>query len=138
MNLLQTGSIADTLIDAKQSKGLIESLATKDDLPFSNITNCHGTTFASGQVWIENDQVGALMKGDRYRELNKSENPQEGDVGIYGNAQHSVRVETKWRNSYLVNTKGGITSQRIDTAARAWTKPSDKLKYFTQRPKPKK
>jgi RHS repeat-associated protein len=32
-------------------------------------TNCHGTTFADGQYWLNNDQVPALLKGDGYKEV---------------------------------------------------------------------
>jgi hypothetical protein len=147
MQILETntdskGKTSESLLSVEQSKGIIERGAGPGESPLSNITNCHGTTFASGQAWIENDQVGALMKGDRYRELGKSEAAQVGDVGIYGNADHSVRVNSVNAQGVVnVISKGGITRQRIAApgpgSGTAWATPTDKLRYFTQRTKPK-
>lgn len=58
----------------------------------SDESDCHGTTFAKGQVWINNDQVEAIIKGDNYT---KTKEPQPGDVGVYrtgGSVEHSVIV----------------------------------------------
>jgi hypothetical protein len=32
-------------------------------------TDCHGVTFAEGQVWINNDQVDKLLIGDNYESI---------------------------------------------------------------------
>jgi RHS repeat-associated protein len=137
------GETSETLLNTDESKTIIDKAATANELPLSNIANCHGTTFAQGQLWIENDQVGTMIKGDGYRELGKSEKAQVGDVGIYGNANHSVRVNSINPQGVVdVISKGGITRQRIDTpgpgSGTAWNNPSDRLRYFTQRSKPKK
>lgn len=88
-----------------------------DSKNYDNTTDCHGTTFAKGQVWINNDQVANLVKGDNYKLVEG--NPEKGDVGIYTNvnkdlrtSQHSVKVhEINSINKYVtsVESKGGIT-----------------------------
>jgi RHS repeat-associated protein len=139
------GRTTDTLMSAADSKAAIESAATSDQLPLSNTTNCHGITFTSGQVWIENDQVDALRKGDGYRKLGESESAQANDIGIYREDDfpvHSVRVNSTNATGVVdVISKGGITRQVIAKpgpgTSTAWNNPTAKLQYFTQRPKPK-
>jgi len=81
---------------------------------YSNTTDCHGTTFAKGQVWINNDQVPKLIKGDNYV---KTSTPAAGDVGVYtqngklSTTVHSVTatgVDATGRVTQ-VTSKGGIT-----------------------------
>jgi RHS repeat-associated protein len=140
------GKSTESLTSVEQSKEIIDKAGDSTILPFSNKTNCHGTTFASGQVTIENDQVSALMKGDKFRPLGNSETPQVNDVGIYSDPgyinDHSVRVNsTNEKGVVDVVSKGGIQRQRIDSpgpgSGTAWSNPAAKLQYFTQRPKPK-
>ena len=61
-------------------------------------TNCHGTTFADGEVWLNNDQVPALIKGDAYEAVSDIYEVQEGDKVIYlggqGEAEQSVTIES--------------------------------------------
>ncbi len=64
--------------------------------------DCHGLTFADGKYWVNNDQVGKLLKGDGYE---KTKTPQPGDVAIFsanGEAVHSLTVTG-------VNDKGQVT-----------------------------
>jgi RHS repeat-associated protein len=103
-----------------------------------NMANCHGTTFAGGQVWIGNNQVEPLMAGDGYKETTS---PKPGDVGVYSQdgslstAQHSVTVLTTGPNGVeRVGGKGGITDHTIATPANGWSNTNDTLKYFTQHP----
>ena len=122
-----------------------------DGAGYNNTTDCHGNTFASGQVWINNDQVENLMKGDGYRQVGKKETVQAGDVGIYSadgtlsptSVQHSVTVNDVGATS--VTSKGGITPLQPSIApgpgpGTAWNpqeNESVKLTYWTQRAKPK-
>lgn len=119
---------------------------------FSNKADCHGTTFAKGQVWINDDQVEGLLKGDGYRRLSKKETEQENDVGIYrktGDLDENGQRQSKVVHSVLINGQGGVISKggygpRDDNAARgpgpgtAWKHTEGvKIEYWTQRPKPK-
>jgi RHS repeat-associated protein len=108
---------------------------------YDNSTDCHGTTFAKGQVWINNNQVEKIIKGDHYVQTSS---PGVGDVGIYttnGNlseTQHSVLVNSVDAKGVVdVTSKGGITP-RVNIApgpgvGTAWKDQNAKLQYFTQR-----
>jgi len=79
------------------------------DLPDSSnpvATNCHGTTFADGKVWIQPNQVDKILKGDNYQKVENGK-AQIGDVLVYrdknsGEAVHSVTVTG-------VDDKGNVT-----------------------------
>ncbi|MGB9028714.1 MAG: hypothetical protein WCC27_01235, partial [Acidobacteriaceae bacterium] len=103
-----------------------------------NSADCHGTTFAAGQVWINNDQVGKLIKGDGF---SMTSNPQVGDVGVYtrngslSTTDHSVSVLSLGAGGVnTVGSKGGITPYTVTTPGRGWYDPNDKLTYYTQHP----
>ena len=90
-------------------------------------TNCHGTTFAKGQVWINNDQVGSILKGDNYVKETKSE-AKKGDVLVYnldnpnkGDADHSVTVTENKDGQVTVYGQGGLeVENHSDNANKAW------------------
>jgi hypothetical protein len=71
--------------DAKGTADLAKAKSKVADFEktFDTSSDCHGTTFASGQVWINNDQVGKIIKGDGYRQVTGDEKAQAGDVLIY-------------------------------------------------------
>ncbi len=79
-------------------------------------TDCHGYTFAKGQVWINNDQADKLIKGDGYKQTDK---PTAGGIvvlrGKDGNVVHSVKVtsvkNTKNGDAVTVKGEGGIETQ---------------------------
>jgi hypothetical protein len=103
-----------------------------------NTADCHGTTFAAGQVWINNDQVGKLIKGDGYT---MTTTPHPGDVGVYTQngslrtTDHSVSVLSTGPNGVeSIGSKGGITPYTVTTPAQGWSDPNDKLTYYTQHP----
>ena len=141
---------ANSLLSATQSKGILEGASSRSDLPLSNATNCHGTTFAAGQVWIDNLEVGKVLKGDSYRSLSAGEEAQVKDVGMFSQDDgggryfaHSVRVNSvNAQGVEDVVSKGGITSQRTTTPGpgrgTAWelNNATTKLEYWTQRTKP--
>jgi RHS repeat-associated protein len=67
-------------------------------------TNCHGTTFADGRFWINDDQVQPILDGDSYSVVDGAS--QAGDVVIWRNQSdneivHSARV-------YEVDDAGNI------------------------------
>lgn len=144
----EKGKTVESLMSVDKSKEIIDKAGNSTILPFSNKTNCHGTTFASGQVWIENDQVNKVMKYDGFRSLGSSETPQVGDVGVYGTDtyvnDHSVRVNLV-NNGKVANvrSKGGIQRELVVPPGpginTAWydPDPTTKVQYFTQRPKAK-
>ncbi len=148
-----TGEITVTV---KDSAGTVVATGGKEEVgklfgqngsTFSNKTDCHGTTFASGQVWINNNQVESLMKGDGYKSTKK---PKAGDVGIYStdgtlkpnSVKHSVLVDTIDPSNgqvAVVTSKGGIT-QKTDAlpgpgVGTAWNDPNAKLRYYTKKAK---
>jgi hypothetical protein len=130
-----------TSADGKTTTQLDASALGGGIQPNGNSADCHGTTFANGQVWINNDQVGKLIKGDGFT---VTTNPQVGDVGIYtrnGNlstTDHSVSVLSLGQNGVsTVGSKGGITPYTVTTPGRGWSDPSDKLTYYTQHTQPK-
>ena len=101
--------------------------------------DCHGTTFAHGQLWINNDQVPSILSGDGYH---STTTPGVGDVGIYsrgdavtpGSVDHSVRVSGTDANGDVtsVTSKGGITPKVETTPSGGWSDQSDSLTYYTQ------
>jgi RHS repeat-associated protein len=140
---------ADGTIDKKQSQTLTAALSKAD-----NSADCHGNTFAGGQVWINNDQVKTIIENDGYRPLADGEKPQQGDVGIYAegkkfkleNTQHSVLVNTVSSDGQVTDvvSKGGITTRAIlptgpgprtawDSANNQNDKKNTQLQYFTKR-----
>src|SRR5207253_3044224 len=119
--------------------------------------DCHGTTFAQGEVWIENTEVKKLVTNDGYRPLAAGEAPQSGDVGIYsegknfslGKTQHSVLVNSVSNGQVQdVISKGGITDKATlppgPGEKTAWNpannmgfdKKNAQLQYFTKRAAP--
>jgi RHS repeat-associated protein len=136
--------------------------ASYDSDPDLNKADCHGTTFAKGQVWINNPEVDKLLEGDGYRKLGGKEAAEAGDVGIYrriggidpnGSGRlpdevvHSVtldEVNTEGKPSF-VSGKAGIDpyQKRIPAgpgAGTAWEtakKEVVKLEVWTRRAKSK-
>ncbi|MBU2986648.1 hypothetical protein KO528_14890 [Saccharophagus degradans] len=45
-------------------------------------TNCHGTTFAKGQLWLNPAEVSETLKGEGFQEIDKSD-AKVGDVVVY-------------------------------------------------------
>jgi RHS repeat-associated protein len=139
-----TGEMKVTLTDGD---GLTLKSGGSELLPpgFSNTADCHGTTFAKGQVWIDNDQTSKIIKGDHYQPTGS---PQTDDVGVYtrnGNLKetvHSVRVTGTDTSGQVssVSSKGGITPKMETTPGpgpgTAWRDPSVKLTYYTQHVEP--
>jgi len=107
--------------------------------PFSGTSDCHGTTFAKGQVWINDNQVEKLMKGDGYDTRNPSRTPTAGAVGIYSsdgklsNTVHSVMVESVTNGNASVVSKGGITAKVVTTPQGAWDDRNVQIRYYQKR-----
>lgn len=91
-------------------------------------TDCHGVTFAEGQVWINNDQVDKLLIGDNYESINKSE-ASKNDIVVYRNKnnepEHSVTVVSSENETIIVNGQGGLEKENHqDEVNSAWDKNS--------------
>jgi len=110
---------------------------------YNNTTDCHGQTFAKGQVWINNDQVPTIIAGDGYV---PTQNPGLGDVGVYSiggrlkDTVHSVTVsEMACGSPSGVASKGGITPFQITAPGpgegTGWYDPNVTLTYYTQKQK---
>jgi len=127
-----TGSLEVTQTDKNgKSTQLDPSVLGSNIHAGGNSADCHGTTFASGQVWINNDQVPALLKGDGFV---PTSSPHPWDVGVYSGSNgvdHSVRALAP---NQTVLSKGGITDMTITTPANGWSDHSDTLTYYTQHP----
>lgn len=94
--------------------------------------DCHGLTFAKGDIWIDNSQVSTILKGDGYNETSK---PQVGDIGVYymnGDVQHSVTVSgvDKDGNVTGVAGLGGIETQVTETTPQGGWKEGATIKYY--------
>jgi RHS repeat-associated protein len=111
---------------------------------YSSKSNCHGTTFANGEVTIDNDQVKKLMTAEGYDINNSSNTPQGVDsVGVFtengklSTTRHSVKVSSL--NPTQVVSKGGIQPTRITTPADSWTnirgngRENHKLNYYQKK-----
>ena len=139
-----TQATSEMAVVIRDAKGNVAKSGGNELLPsgWSNSADCHGTTFAKGQVWINNDQVKAIIAGDHYK---NTSTPNIGDVGIYsigGNltdTQHSVRVTSL--DSYsctpsTVYSKGGITAPETTSPGpgpnSAWSDPTATLQYYTK------
>jgi len=102
-------------------------------------TNCHGTTFADGQVWINNDQVDKIIKVDNYVREDKKD-AKSDDVVTYnsnGEAQHSVTVtETNSKTGDVtVYGQGGLEVQNSKkNVNEAWPDSSAKQNYYKKVP----
>jgi len=87
-------------------------------------TDCHGTTFADGQVWVNNDQVNNILKGDGYETVNKTD-AKVGDVVVYknenGEVVHSVTVVDVKDGKITVEGQGGLEKENHrDNVDKAW------------------
>ncbi|MBL8262569.1 MAG: RHS repeat-associated core domain-containing protein [Xanthomonadaceae bacterium] len=131
-----TGDIQVHVKLKDQSPQLVSPSVLGDISSDGNRTDCHGSSFASGQVWINNDQVKKIVNGDGYE---VTTNPAPGDIGIYtsdgslGTTQHSVTVLTVGAQGVeSVSSKGGITNKVETTPAGGWNDPASKLTYYTK------
>ncbi|MBP5710502.1 MAG: hypothetical protein J6W84_05950 [Bacteroidales bacterium] len=96
-------------------------------------TNCHGTAFADGQYWLNNDQVPALLHGDGYQKLTIEE-AQTGDILLYhgnsykGDIEHSMTIVKTDRTleGTEVYGQGGLEiNNHIDRALQGWQNPKN-------------
>ena len=88
-------------------------------------TNCHGTTFADGQYWVNNDQVPAIVKGDGYVEKTVA-TAKEGDKVVYKEGEESAHSMTVTKadgtaDGMMVYGQGGVeVENHTDKATEAW------------------
>jgi hypothetical protein len=116
---------------------------------FTHSADCHGVTFAKGQVWISNDQVNKILEADGYIQTTT---PKVGDVGVYGKKiddkkakvkgiQHSVevsKVDEKLGVTEVISKGGTNPVERTTPGPKtAWDpgKKNIQLFYFTKRTK---
>ncbi len=96
-------------------------------------TDCHGQTFADGQVWINNDQVETILKGDSYEQVDKSD-ATASDVVIYdenGEPVHSVTVVSNENGEVTVEGLGGIeTETTTENVNDAWSNKNANQAYY--------
>jgi len=149
-----SGPLTATITDANGNslyQGGVDGLPTingQSFAGFNNTTDCHGNTFADGKLWINNDQVGALMRGDGYVVNDAGRRPRPGDVGIYStdgslnqqSVQHSVivtKVDCQTGTVTEVESKAGITRREITTPGpgprTAWEPANVRLNYYNKR-----
>ena len=77
--------------------------------------DCHGLTFTDGMLWIDNSEVEALLKADRYEKVNN--NPSPGNVMIQKNRSgkiiHSATVVAVNANKNTVKVREAIGSMEF-------------------------
>ena len=72
-------------------------------------TNCHGTTFADGEYWLNNEQVPLLLNGDWYTVV-KQEEAQSGDAILYLGDDGSTEIE---HSMTIVSTDGTLEGTQV-------------------------
>lgn len=105
--------------------------------------DCHGVTFGQGQfIWINNDQVDNILKGDRYEQVLRKD-AREGDAVLYrqfdtGEVQHSVRVFSIKDANILVVGKGGTQPESFikkpQAVDDAWKGSEISIEFWRQNP----
>ncbi len=136
--------------DKKLVKGQISDLKERvkkagKAANLDNRSNCHGNTFANGEVWIAPEAISG-KNADKlvqlgFRELESNETPREGDIGLYeknGAYEHSVR----YQNETTVQSKNGLNPLNSNAKAgvgpgTAWES-SATLAVWTKRSRQKK
>ncbi|MBK8147634.1 MAG: RHS repeat-associated core domain-containing protein [Acidobacteria bacterium] len=136
--------------DKKLVKGQISDLKERvkkagKAANLDNRSNCHGNTFANGEVWIAPEAISG-KNADKlvqlgFRELDANETPREGDIGLYeknGAYEHSVR----YQDETTVRTKNGLNPLNSNAKAgvgpgTAWES-SATLAVWTKRSRQKK
>jgi hypothetical protein len=75
-------------------------------------TNCHGTTFAHGEYWINNTEVDDLWEHDGYHRLDNPQDARPGDVVLYRDPEkgvvHSVRLVCDASGGMVARGLGGM------------------------------
>jgi RHS repeat-associated protein len=104
-------------------------------------TDCHGYTFALGQVWINNDQVRSILRGDNYREVNRTD-VRVGDVALYVNSRNRVQhsgivVSFDSNGEPMVRSKSGVqeepqTRPVAPGPGGGWWDPASHVEYHRQ------
>jgi RHS repeat-associated protein len=114
-----------------------------NDVPNNSEFNydCVGLTFGGAQVWIQDDQIPLILKGDGYVEV---KSPQAGDVVIYWTAPfysawtgapvHAATVISGNAGPVYVLGKGGITAPSITPVTPGpgggWSDPNSTPRYY--------
>ena len=131
---------SDMQITIKDSKGKVIRAGGSSEFPdFSNESNCYGTTFAKGQLWIDGG-VEDIITDDGWSETS---NPTKDDVGVYstnGQPVHSARVaetDTKTGDVIKVKHKAGINKPEMTSpgpgAGSAWSDTNTKIRYYKEK-----
>ncbi|MGE3466189.1 MAG: RHS repeat domain-containing protein [Pyrinomonadaceae bacterium] len=142
----------ETQADADRAKIIDNATLVKETngafAGLSHSCNCHGTTFAEGQVWINGSEVPKLLEADGYE---STKTPGVGAVGVWGqyedrkdgsvkvsNVEHSVTVtQVSGGNVTEVSGKDGVTRPRPSSPAASWN-PRGKnveLRYWSRKTK---
>ncbi len=123
---------------SKQAKDIKKQVQKAAKASFNFLSNCHGTTFAGGKYWINDDQINTTtLKALGYSNVT-GQPTQQDDVGLYdsggGNYVHSVRFNA---NLTTVRGKGGIEPYRASmSTTEAWNRPAT-LELWRKSPKSK-
>jgi len=131
------GESGTATIDENGQLSSVSSL--KDDARFK--TNCHGVTFAQGEVWINPRDVETILT----EEYDVTDTPQVGDAVVYrnpdtGEAEHSATVTDVDDKGSVVGVSGlGGLAMKSQTrpptpgTGGAWYDPKSKPQYYTRR-----
>ena len=102
-------------------------------------TNCHGTTFADGEYWVESDQVQTILEHE-YEIIPKPDfNSRKGDVLIFRNEKNLIHhsstvVENKGRTDINVkNLAGDDMEPKIINYQQAALKNSQTWRFYRKK-----
>lgn len=138
--------------DTSSIAKLAEMQSQLDSAGYDAAADCHGVSFAEGQVWINNNQVEKLLKADGYRAVVGSEQVQSDDIVVYskgvnqkenGGVDLSGVAHSARMNSDLttVTSKSGILPLQRSMPVgpgkgSAWESEKTKITVWTLRAKP--
>jgi RHS repeat-associated protein len=106
-------------------------------------TDCHGVTFAKGQVWVNNDQVNKVLKGDGYTIVNDKD-IKVGDKVIYTDKQGKVEdsrsiVDKEPNGKVTVFGQGGLEEKSYTSDMQTtWQSPGGTNMVFVRKSSPDK
>lgn len=96
-------------------------------------TNCHGTTFADGKFWLNNDQIKTLLQNDNYDKVNIKDAKKLDKIIYYGDgtseqAEHSmtiVRTNGSLEGTVVYGQGGLLEENYVQRASKEWTNPTN-------------
>src|SRR5690606_20883312 len=121
-------------VNISDANGKHEFSIKPSDIGYEINANCHGTTFANGEVGVRNEVAKTILEDNNFYEpLKPGEKPQQGDVGAFidnGEYVHTVRVNSNVDGQVMVRSKSGIEALNPDiNVNNSWNGPGTVTYY---------